>query len=142
MSTEPLLIVTERRKLPRVVDAVLTLLAWFAFAYLFLTGFVAVLQTKPSAQEHGHFGLLFATFATLATYFIIGLVNALILFGWALYNEWAHRVERRSPIADLSAEQMCRSFDLPLALMHTLRDNQVNSVYHDADGNIVGVSIG
>lgn len=142
MIDESLLIVTEQRKLPRFVDVMLTLLAWLVFVYLFLNGFISVLQAKPSAQGHGHFGLLVATFATLAMYFAIGIANALVLFSWALYNKWAHRVERRGPIADLTSEQLCRSFNLPVALLHTLRANQVSSVYHDEDGNIVGVSIG
>lgn len=142
MTNEHLLILTERRRWPRLVDAVVTFAAWVLFAYLFANGFIAVLQSKPSAQEHLHFGLLFATVATLATYFVIGLINALVLYVWALYNQFRRRVERRAPIPALTSEQLRSSFDLPVHLLQTLRGNQICSVHNDGDGNIVGVSVG
>lgn len=139
---EDLLIRTERRWLPRTIDCVLTLLAWVAFIYLFLNGFISVLQHKPSAQEHRHFGLLFATVSTLASYLIIGLVNALVLMTWAKYNQVRRRVERRSRIPALTCEQMRDSFRLPEELQQLLRTHQICSIHNDDEGHIVGAVVG
>jgi biofilm PGA synthesis protein PgaD len=143
VSQQELLILTERRKLPRVIDAILTLLAWCVFVYLFLHGFIAVLETKATAREYVHFGLFFATVSTLATYLVIGLINALVLLSWAWYNQFRRRgPERRSSIPALTSEQILNSFELPEHLLQTLREHQICSVHNDDQGNIVGVSVG
>jgi biofilm PGA synthesis protein PgaD len=139
---DDVLIHTERRWLPRLIDATLTLIAWAAFVYLFLNGFIAVLEHKPSAQEHLHFGLLFATVSTLAFYLIIGLVNALVLMSWAKYNQIRRRVERRNRIPALTSEQLRGSFDLPEHLLQTLRGHQICTIYNDEEGRIVGAAVG
>ena len=137
-----LLIRTERRWLPRAIDFLLTLLAWLGFLYLFIHGFIAVLQHNPSARMHLHFGLLFATIDTLATYLLVGLVNALILLTWAKYNEIRRRVERRKPIPALTQVQLLASFGLTLPMLQTLRDNRICTVHHNDAGRVVAVSAG
>ncbi len=142
MKQPELLIRTQQRWLPRVLDFVVTLLGWAGFAVLFANGFLAVLRSQPSAQSHVHFGLLAATIVTLAMYFLVGLINALVLYSWALYNQFRRRTERRAHIPPLTNEQLRTSFALPVEMHQTLRSSQICSVENDEEGNIVGVSVG
>ena len=44
-------IFTERRLLPRLLDALLTLLAWVGFGWLIYQGLINVLQAQPDSDQ-------------------------------------------------------------------------------------------
>jgi len=81
------LIFTEQRLLPKFIDLVLTLVAWLGFGYLIYLGLIKALTENaflgPRPFE--------STLVTLALYFIIALVNGLILIMWAKYNQFRFR---------------------------------------------------
>ncbi len=72
--THPL-IVTERRLLPRLIDSLLTLIAWGGFIWLIYHGVESILHTQ-SQDGVVPFKL---TFNTVVFYLLIVLVNSLLL---------------------------------------------------------------
>lgn len=135
------LIFTQQRWLPRLIDVVLTFIAWAVFVYLFVTGFMGIVQqsTVPGAQRH--FGLLLATINTLLMYLLVGAINAAILSIWAKYNEIRRSGgERRKPIPVLEDSQLMSSFNISGEMLDTFRSHQVVAVFHDEHGRISSVA--
>lgn len=135
-----LLIKTQQRWIFRAIDVFLTILAWCGFLYLFITGFIAVLQKKSSADVSVHFGLLWATIDTLFIYLLIGIINAVILFAWAYYNKKRRGVERRSSIPVITDEDLLNSFQLAPAHLAVLRQHRVVTIRNDEHGHITDIS--
>lgn len=102
------LIFTEQRKLPKFIDFVMTVAAWLGFAYLIFLGLVKALSENafmgPRPFE--------STLVTLALYFLIALVNGLVLILWAKYNQLRFRVERRKRRPALAAKELAVSFHI------------------------------
>jgi len=86
------LIFTERRLLPRIIDVLLTLIAWVGFLYLIYKGLITALAHSPYMGVRP----FFTTLDTVTFYILVALVNGLVLIGWAKYNQFRLRVERRS----------------------------------------------
>lgn len=86
------LIFTEQRLLPRIIDVLLTLFAWVGFLYLIYKGLITALAHSPYIGVRP----FFTTLDTVTFYILVALVNGLVLIGWAKYNQFRFRVERRS----------------------------------------------
>ena len=86
------LIFTERRLLPRIIDVLLTAIAWVGFIYLIYKGLITALAHSPYMGVRP----FFTTLDTVTFYILVALVNGLVLIGWAKYNQFRFRVERRS----------------------------------------------
>ncbi len=135
------LIHTRRAWLPRVVDTVLTMLAWAGFLYLVVRGVGAVLELAPySLGERLH--ALRVSASTLVWYLLIGACNAGVLASWALYNQIRRRVERRSAIPALDDERLSISFCLTPELLRAFRSHQIIVVHNREDGSIADVVAG
>lgn len=131
------LIFTEQRTLPRFIDLVLTLAAWLGFGYLIYLGLVKALSENafmgPRPFE--------STLVTLALYFLIALINALILILWAKYNQFRFRVERRKRRPALAPTELAVSFHITPELVTELNKGRVLTVHHNSTGGISYVDV-
>ncbi|CAN7198226.1 MULTISPECIES: poly-beta-1,6-N-acetyl-D-glucosamine biosynthesis protein PgaD [unclassified Acidovorax] len=132
------LIHTRQGRLPRLVDAAVTLVAWAGFLFLFYRGVAAMVQV-PSLDLTARFDALRSTVDTLLWYGVIAAFNAAVLAGWALYNQIRRKVERRSVIPALDDSQLSASFHLTPELLQAMRSNQVIVVHNDEHGGIADV---
>lgn len=73
------LIFTVRSRLPRLIDLLLTPLAWCGFVWLFVTGLLHILRATP----YGGPRPLSSGMNTLTLCFAIALFNARVPTGWA-----------------------------------------------------------
>ncbi len=131
------LIFTEQRKLPKFIDTVLTIAAWLGFGYLIYLGLVKALSENafmgPRPFE--------STLVTLALYFLIALVNGLVLILWAKYNQLRFRVERRKRRPALAPKELAVSFHITPELVTELNKARVLTVHHNSMGGISYVDI-
>ncbi|QFH72587.1 poly-beta-1,6-N-acetyl-D-glucosamine biosynthesis protein PgaD [Enterobacter sp. E76] len=131
------LIFTEQRKLPKFIDTVLTIAAWLGFGYLIYLGLVKALSENafmgPRPFE--------STLVTLALYFLIALVNGLVLILWAKYNQLRFRVERRKRRQALAPKELAVSFHITPELVTELNKARVLTVHHNSMGGISYVDI-
>lgn len=138
-----MIIKTTRSRLASFVDAVLTALAWIAFAYLF----GEALWDIMSRQREGGPGMeslrsALPTLGTLSLYAIVALVNAAILLAWARYNAYRFRgVDRRQALPPLSDAQLAESFGLPLEQRVSAAGARSMTIHHCKDGHIQGIDI-
>lgn len=119
----------------RLVDVLVTLLAWAGFLYLFARGILAMLRYQGPGMA-SRLELLHATVDTLGWYFVIALFNASVLAAWAIYNQIRRRVERRGKIPPLDDDKLSASFRLTPQLLRALRSGQVIVVHNDEQGGI------
>ncbi|CDG20902.1 Haemin storage system (HmsS protein of hmsHFRS Operon) [Xenorhabdus poinarii G6] len=132
---EPL-ILTEQRRIPRLIDSLLTILAWLGFIYLFTLGLWIFshhdtrLSTFPLNSELN----------AIALYIAIAIFNALLLIGWAKYNQHRFSIERRRHRPALTHAEIAQSFILEQALLETLRQSKVSSITYDNHGHIIGIN--
>ncbi|CDL85133.1 poly-beta-1,6-N-acetyl-D-glucosamine biosynthesis protein PgaD [Xenorhabdus szentirmaii] len=135
MMKEPL-IFTEQRRIPRLIDIVLTLLIWSGFIYLFAAGLA----------NHPHIGPKFlpsdftAEMNAITLYIAIAAFNALLLIGWAKYNQYRFQVERRRHRPALTHAEVAKSFILKQDLLDVLRQSKVSSITYDNHGHIIDIN--
>ncbi len=131
------LIVTERRILPRLIDSVLTLIAWGGFIWLIYHGVESILHTQ-SQDGAVPFKL---TFDTVVFYLLIVLVNSLLLVLWAKYNQIRFSVERRTRRDELSDQQLAEHFGLKSDVLEQLKQSQIAVVSYSDDGSTLDVRV-
>ena len=131
------LIVTEQRLLPRLIDSVLTLMAWAGFIWLIYHGVRSIWYS----QLQGDLLPLELTFDTVMFYALIALVNSLLLVLWAKYNQIRFSVERRTRRDELSDEQLAAHFGLQPAVLEQLKHSKIAVVSYNDDGTTLDVSI-
>lgn len=143
MNPDDMIIRTPRARPAWLLDALLTALAWLAFAYLCVTGLVAVLRKDEAGPEVPFWSALVPTMDTLVIYVVVAVFNAIVLLAWARYNQ--HRFsgrDRRKPIPALDHDELARSFRLPVQQLGALQRAKVAIVDHDVDGTIADVRLG
>ncbi|OTA21193.1 poly-beta-1,6-N-acetyl-D-glucosamine biosynthesis protein PgaD [Xenorhabdus beddingii] len=129
------LIFTEQRLTPRLMDILLTILAWVGFVYLFTIGLF-------TSSHHGPrpFASVFTLeLGSIVLYIVIAIFNALLLIGWAKYNQRRFRVERRHHRPVLTQTEVAQSFILEQKLLDVLRQSKVSSITYDNHGHIIGI---
>lgn len=132
--TDPL-IFTARGWLPRTLDFLLTLFGWCGFIWLFTTGLLHVVQTQPFSGPRP----LASGLGTLLLYIAVVLFNALLLIGWAKYNQWRFRVERRRRRPGLEPVEVAQSFAISPQDLSLMSRSELLRVHHDNDGHITQV---
>ncbi|OKP05568.1 poly-beta-1,6-N-acetyl-D-glucosamine biosynthesis protein PgaD [Xenorhabdus eapokensis] len=133
---EPL-IFTEQRLWPRLIDILLTILAWAGFIYLFIVGLFYTVHNDPKPFIST---LLTSELGTVAVYIAIAIFNAFFLIGWAKYNQHRFRIERRRHRPTLTHAEIAQSFTLEQAWLDTLRQSKVSSITYDNHGHIIGIN--
>jgi len=140
IDSSTMVIATERSRLRYLLDVALTALAWLLFAYLFARGMVAVVEGRMAGLDAPFWHDALPTMQTLATYAVLAVVNALVLFAWAWYNWRRFRgLDRRQPPPPLERERLARSFEVPSDLLDRMERAQVMIVHHTEDGRIAAV---
>lgn len=131
------LIFTEQRLLPRLVDIVLTLIAWAGFLWLIYTGVVETLIKRPEMGPRP----VASTFNTLTLYLVIAVFYGATLIIWAKYNQFRFRTERRSRKPGLERDDVAESFRVSPELVTELSQARVSVAHHDEHGGLIGVDI-
>ncbi|MDC9613275.1 poly-beta-1,6-N-acetyl-D-glucosamine biosynthesis protein PgaD [Xenorhabdus khoisanae] len=130
------LIFTEQRLLPRLIDILLTILAWGGFIYLFMLGLLNSSHNGPRP-----FAAIFTLeVGVIALYIAIAVFNALLLIGWAKYNQRRFRIERRHHRPTLTHAEVAKSLTLEQKLLDVLRQSKVSSITYDNHGHIIGIN--
>lgn len=132
--TDPL-IFTARGWLPRTLDFLLTLLGWGGFIWLFSTGLLHVIQTLPFGGPRP----LVSGLNTLMLYIAVALFNALLLIGWAKYNQLRFRVERRRRRPGLEPVEVAQSFAISPQDLSLMSRSALLRIHHDGQGRITQV---
>lgn len=128
-----------RPVLARAADLVVTIIAWILFIILLYRG-VLDAGTKPQSGPRPLVPDLLSTFDTLTLYLLIALINAMILVGWALYNQFRFRGrDRREPIGALPDRKLARGFRVKEDVLKELRSTRSVVVFHDEEGNFAGM---
>ncbi|MBC8950996.1 MULTISPECIES: poly-beta-1,6-N-acetyl-D-glucosamine biosynthesis protein PgaD [Xenorhabdus] len=133
---EPL-IFTEQRLWPRLIDILLTILAWAGFIYLFMVGLFYASHNGPRPFTST---LFTSELDVIAFYIAIAIFNAFLLIGWAKYNQRRFRIERRCHRPALTHTEVAQSFTLEQKLFDTLRQSKVSSITYDNHGHIIGIN--
>lgn len=128
---EPL-IFTEQRVFPRVMDAVLTLVAWLGFSYLIYTGLMVALAESPDSGVRP----FYSTYGTVMLYMAVALLIGAVLIGWAKYNQHRFRVERRRRRPGLEKHEVAASFSITPELALELSKARVLTLAHYDTGAI------
>jgi len=131
------LIFTEQRVFPRVMDVVLTLMAWAGFSYLIYAGLITALSHTPFVEDRP----FFSTLDTLSFYLMVALINGAVLIGWAKYNQLRFRIERRKRKPGLEKEEVAASLHITPELALALSKGQVLTLAHYDTGAIDRVLI-
>lgn len=131
------LIFTERNALPRLIDSLLTLIAWAGFIWLIYHGLVSVLYPQPELGAAS----FTPTFATVVFYLLIALINTLVFVIWAKYNQLRFSTERRTRRQGLADAQLAIHFGLAEEQLEQLNQAQIAVVHYNNDEAILNVSV-
>lgn len=132
MNQPQLLIFTEQRLVPRLLDVVLTIIAWLGFTYLIYTGLVSAIRQAPFMGIRP----FFSTLDTVTLYSLIACINGLVLIGWAKYNQLRFRTERRKRRPELNKREVAASFNITPELALAMSEAQVFTLAHYDTGGI------
>ncbi|CDL80403.1 poly-beta-1,6-N-acetyl-D-glucosamine biosynthesis protein PgaD [Xenorhabdus cabanillasii] len=130
------LIFTEQRLLPRLIDIILTMIAWAGFAYLFIVG----LFNSPHHGPKPVTSVFTSEVSSIVFYIIIAIFNSLLLIGWARYNQIRFRIERRRHRPALNNEEVAKSFSLEKKLINRLNQGKISSITYNNHGHIIGIT--
>ncbi|MVW73731.1 poly-beta-1,6-N-acetyl-D-glucosamine biosynthesis protein PgaD [Pseudomonas xionganensis] len=135
-----LLIRTQQRLLPRVIDIALTLAAWAGMAYLVMQGVKGLLQGEQNSPRLW-FGIEFLqTLDTLLVYLLVGLAIGALLLAWAKYNERrAEWYERRERMPDICERGLSANFQVSLPILDCLQNQQVLILHNHAHGALAAI---
>ncbi|PHM75076.1 poly-beta-1,6-N-acetyl-D-glucosamine biosynthesis protein PgaD [Xenorhabdus kozodoii] len=129
------LIFTEQRLSLRLIDILLTVLAWVGFIYLFVVGFNASHNgPRPFTST-----LFTSELGAIGLYIAIAIFNAFLLIAWAKYNQHRFKIERRRHRPALTHAEVAQSFMLDQRLLDALRQSKVSSITYDNHGHIIGI---
>ncbi len=129
------LVITELRTLPRLLDILLTLLAWFAFIWLVYHGVITVLQTSHEMDSW----LQQLVSGAAKIYYLVALAVIVMFLGWAKYNQIRFQLERRQRQTRMTDEELSESLGLPLDLYRHFQELKVFAVDHCADGKVMNI---
>ncbi|MEH0887977.1 poly-beta-1,6-N-acetyl-D-glucosamine biosynthesis protein PgaD [Enterobacter sp. UNJFSC 003] len=133
---ENTLILTEHRLLPRLFDAVLTVLAWGGFLFFLY----ANLWMQITEENTYRWGVIIASFNTVLIYLLVATLNGWLLILWYQYNRRRAHVRRRRP-GDLQHDELARSFNVTPQIMSEMSQYNLLTVYHDQIGRIIDLKI-
>jgi len=134
------MIITTRRSSARyLLDVVLTALGWIFFIYLFAAGIFAILSGEMQGPQAPLVPPeLLSSAQTVINYAVIALINANVLVGWAVYNQFRFAgKDRRKPPKPLTEKQLQKSFSLSPVLFSEVQNAGVMVVYHEEESSLV-----
>ncbi|PWF22602.1 poly-beta-1,6-N-acetyl-D-glucosamine biosynthesis protein PgaD [Corticimicrobacter populi] len=137
-----MIIASQRNRLAHAIDFVLTLAAWWVLLYLLLHGLIKVSSTGLDSALPRLYLTDWSAAGTLGGYLATGLLNALLLFSWARYNQRRfERAARRGAFKPVRPEELCRKFILTERQYKKLHAARKVVFVHDDRGRIVDMDI-
>ncbi|ELI8259577.1 poly-beta-1,6-N-acetyl-D-glucosamine biosynthesis protein PgaD [Yersinia enterocolitica] len=136
------LIHTEQRLLPRLIDIIITALAWFGFIFLFVKGFLDMIHRAPNMGTIPFRMYILAGLTTLALYAAIAAFNAIVLIVWAKYNQIRFQVERRGHRPHLGDDELADSMEMTGEMIAQLKAGACLTLYNDEHGQLLEVKEG
>lgn len=134
---ENTLILTERRRLPRLFDSLLTLLAWCGFLFcLYINLLMQVTEQNDSVLE-----TIIASFYTVLIYLLIAMLNGWLLIVWYHYNRRHPHTRRHGRLSSLNPDELARSFNVDPRIISEMSQYNLLTVYHDHIGHIIDLRI-
>lgn len=127
MNSQPI-IITEPRLSIRIVDSILTLIAWGGFLYLIIHEYQQLFsqQYRPEVSPA----------ITLLNYFLFALIYVLLFILWAKYNQLFFSRERRKRKDMPNQDKLAKSFAISIAELEKLESHKVIKVFHSPSGEI------
>jgi len=138
-----MIITTKRSSLRYLLDILLTALGWVAFAYLFGAGIAAILSGDMRGPQAPIIPpLLLSSAETVINYIVVALINANVLVGWAVYNQFRFvGKDRRKPAKPLTERELQKSFMLSPALFDDVQKASVMVVYHEENNMVCTIDV-
>lgn len=135
-----LLIRTQQRLLPRAIDTLLTLLAWCGMAHLLVHGVSTVLANRQQDPQPSLSMEFLLTLDTLLIYLLVALGISVLLLIWAKYNEQrAESCQRRVRAPDICERGLSESFQVSMAVLDCLQNEQVLILHNNEHGALATV---
>lgn len=131
------IIQTPQSAVGRLIDFLLTALAWIVFLYLFGSGIWSILTEPVSGISVPLFSRLLPHAETLLVYALVVACICLLLAVWASYNAQRFgKLDRRRPTPELSDETLAGSFQISSAHSQRLHTSHIIHIHHTEDGQI------
>lgn len=127
---------TRQRPVLLVIDVLITLVAWIGLLFLLIRGLWPLVETHAGGPRIDHSA--FDALGTLQIYLWVALVNAVVLIGWARYQQRKSRsfAQRRLPSPVIDDQGLSKSFKLCDERLQKLRTPGVMTIHNDQDGDI------
>lgn len=136
------LIRTPRHWLPRLVDIILTVIAWVVFIWLMYNGIIDLIDDQKQGPRIEMGTQLLSGLDSLLLYLVLSLLVACILSIWATYRrKQAAGFERRKRVPIMSDATLSSSFGVDPRLTKLLQEQQVLTVHNDEDGHLLSVEM-
>ena len=133
-----MIIKTERSRLGRILDIVLTALGWVCFLYLLGRG----VMTMTGGMSSHAWADMQPFLHTLAVYGLVAVFNGFLLVSWAQYNRLRFaRADRRGHLPRLPDMGLMRSFGISREQLARLRESHATVIWHAGDGRIVEIEV-
>lgn len=126
------LIFTEQQLFPRMLDALLTIVAWLGFSWLIYSGLITAIEHDPFIGTRP----FYTTLSTLSSYLLVACLISLALIAWAKYNQLRFRIERRRRRPELECHEVAASFNITPELALMMSQAQVFTLAHYDTGAI------
>lgn len=137
-----MIIRTTRHWFPRLVDTLLTLMAWGVFVYLLVSGGEHFRFDGSQALLSGFFGELYDARGSLLFYLLLSLAFGAVLVGWAKYNQIrAGRYDRRRRRPDLDEQALAQSYMMQACVLGFLQQQRILVAHNDEHGDLVSVEV-
>ncbi|MCR8933746.1 MULTISPECIES: poly-beta-1,6-N-acetyl-D-glucosamine biosynthesis protein PgaD [unclassified Pseudomonas] len=127
---------TRQRPVLLVIDVLITLVAWIGLLFLLIRGLWPLVETHAGGPRIDNSA--FDALGTLQIYLWVALVNAVVLIGWARYQQRKSRsfAQRRLPSPVIDDQGLSKSFKLCDERLQKLRMPGVMTIHNDQDGDI------
>ncbi|WP_434708803.1 poly-beta-1,6-N-acetyl-D-glucosamine biosynthesis protein PgaD [Pseudomonas sp. R1-1] len=127
---------TRQRPVLLVIDVLITLVAWVGLLFLLIRGLWPLVETHAGGPRIDNSA--FDALGTLQIYLWVALVNAVVLIGWARYQQRKSRsfAQRRLPSPVVDDQGLSKSFKLCDERLQKLRTPGVMTIHNDQDGDI------
>ena len=127
---------TRQRPLLLVIDVLVTLVAWIGLLFLLIRGLWPLVETHVGGPRIDNSA--FDALGALQIYLWVALANAVVLIGWARYQQRKSRsfAQRRLPSPVIDDQGLSKSFKLCDDRLQKLRTPGVMTIHNDQDGDI------
>lgn len=132
-----MIIQTRQHWLPKAIDIIATLLAWYLFIWLVVSGLREMLAQDMRVTFINLPPQLVLTAFNLLNYTLMGVALTVILLLWAKYNQVrAGRYTRRARIPEMSDNRLSVSFGVHPSVVQAMRGESRLVFHNDHNGDL------